>query len=214
MRNWRGGYTFARRARELLYGRPTALSAISSTSAGGSAWAQTFNWTVRHRRITRDVGITGSTVDRPPIAVAIDDRPDFLRLGHGVDVLLPGRHGLLQRQLPRAVGLLLRAQAIVAADAAAANAVRAAPAAWRRGVRSMGKTPQEYAAIRARAHHGPAVWAHFHVGHDACVSHPDVCGHPLVIQPNLYHLIRTSGHDILPCSKNARGLKSLSYINM
>lgn len=132
---------------------------------------------------------------RPAGSAAAVGRPHFLRLGYGVDVLLPGRQRLLQRQLPRTVRLLF-AQTV---RAAAAAAVRAAQAAGRRRVGRVRETPQEYAAVGARAHHRPAVRAHLHVGHDARVTHPDVRRHPFVVQPYLHHLIRTAGHDVFSC---------------
>lgn len=121
-------------------------------------------------------------------------RPDLLYFGYDLDVLLPGRQRLLQRQFPRAVHLLF---ARTAAHTAAAPAVHAANAAGRRDVGGVRETPQEYAAIRARAHHKPTVRAHFHVGHNTRVPDADVRGHSLVVKPNLYHLIRTPGDDVL-----------------
>lgn len=114
---------------------------------------------------------------RPRCAsVATVRRPDFLRLGYGVDVLLPGRQRLLQRQLPRTVRLLF-AQTV----RTAAAAVRTAQTAGRRHVSSVRKTPQKYAAVGACAHHRSAVRTHLHVGHDAGVPHPDVRRNPLVV---------------------------------
>lgn len=130
----------------------------------------------------------------------VHSRPDFLRFGYDVNVFLPGRQSLFQRQPPAPVSLLF-AQT-TAATVRAAVAAQTARRRWIDGVR---ETPQEYAAVRARAHYGPAVRAHFHVGHDARVADAHVSGHPFVVQPHLNHLIRTPGHNVLSCvHKNTR----------
>lgn len=48
-----------------------------------------------------DVRVTSvGTRRRGRSACAVVRRPDFLRFGYGVDVLLPGRHRFFQRQQP------------------------------------------------------------------------------------------------------------------
>jgi len=124
-------------------------------------------------------------------------RPNILRFTYGVHVFWAGRQRLFQRQPPRPFRLLFAQTAVRAA--ATARAAAAQTVRWR-GVGGVWETPQEYTAVRARAHHGPAVRTHFYVGYDARVPDTDMRGYPLVVQPDLNCLIRTAGHDVLSCA--------------